>query len=127
MRPAGTAPCLLPADLLGLNGDCDGSNHGGQGAQAALAGDGSASVAVAAAAAVAAAGGQGEGSGTSPRMPSSKRVRLELPGGSAAAAAAAMGAALVASSCPPRRGPQGGASRLERELEKALRAFIRLK
>ena len=105
-----------PAALLGL-GDCEGSQHGGSAVHAALAAAGATDAA-------------------SPNGPAAKRVRLELPSGVAtAAAAAAAGAAglprrpslVMASGAGTGAVPALSASRLERELERALKAFIRIK
>lgn len=126
----------LLADLFGLQ-DCDGSHHGGNQVQAALA----AGVAAAAAAAV-----KGEDDGRSPKGgPAAKRLRIQLPSGmaaavtvaaavasvdpqqQAAAAAAATGTGRMSRTGSLAAVPALSSSRLERELEKALRAFIRIK
>lgn len=112
-----TNSLLRPAALLGLS-DCgpEGSHHGGNGAAAALA-------------------AAGPPDSCSPKPPAAKKLRLQLPGSTEAArdgtageggrphrpsllsAAAVTGAAVPSISVP----------RLERELEKALKAFIRVK
>jgi hypothetical protein len=109
---------------LGLNGNCDDK------AQSKLA-KGAADCAAAAA-----DDGKGGNGGITPRSPAVKRLRLDLPSNgdgtaaAAVAAAAADGAALAARAVALAAQsplPALTASRLERELEKALRAFIRIK
>lgn len=117
VSPKANATCLprcplLPAALLGL-ADCgpEGSHHGGNGAAAALE------------------------SSASPKPPAAKKLRLQLPAGAAAAVDGSAGegtlprrpSLLSAAAAAAAAVPSIGVPRLERELERALKAFIRIK
>ncbi|KAL4857151.1 Cys-Gly metallodipeptidase DUG1 [Chlorella vulgaris] len=90
--------------LLGFgDGECDDSYHGGTDAAAAQA------------------------AGGSPKAPATKRVRLQPAPNEQAVAAAAAADGEAGAPVRAAGAPLPTASRLERELEKALRAFIRIR